>query len=294
MKSDISGKTQTFGVIGDPIGHSLSPAMHNAAFKTLNIDGVFLAFNVKVGCVEDALRGMRSLGIRGLNVTMPHKNAVIAYLDEIDEAARFLGSVNTILNDNNKLCGFSTDGIGAHRALDENNVQLQGTKIVILGGGGAAKAIAYTLAKEVNELIILNRTPEKIAALAHVLNQTLHKKVTAAALTYSNISEHLKDADVLINATNVGMHPSAVASLVAPEWLRPNLAVMDIIYNPLETKLFKDAKAAGARVISGLEMLIYQGAASFEIWNGQFAPVKVMRQAVLNQLNWVKKNAGQS
>ena len=280
----ISGKTQVCGVIGDPIEHSLSPAMHNAAFEHLKLDYVFLAFKVTTAEVENAMRGMRGLGIHGLNVTMPHKNAVIAYLDEVDSTAKFLGSVNTILNDNGKLLGFSTDGIGALNALRENGVNLSGKKVLLLGGGGAAKAIAFALAKEVNELSILNRTPEKTKALTDALSGKFGEKVTAGSLAPSTIQENLQDADVLINATSVGMHPNVEQSLVAPQWLKPDLTVMDIVYNPIETKLAKDAKVVGAKVVNGVEMLIFQGAASFEIWTGCSAPVEVMRKAAINKL----------
>jgi shikimate dehydrogenase len=279
-----SGKTAVYGVIGDPIAHSLSPTMQNAAFEALKLDAVFLAFKVAPAQVENALRGMRALGICGLNVTMPNKNSVISFLDEVDETAKFLGSVNTILNDEGKLRGFSTDGSGAHHALEQNGVTLAGKKLVLLGAGGAAKAIAFTLSKEVEELILLNRTPAKTDALAEAINQKFHKKVTAGPLSPNAIKKSLQTADILINATSVGMHPRSSESLVKPEWLKPSLTVMDIVYNPLETKLVKDAKAAGARVISGVEMLIYQGAESFEVWTGKPAPVEVMRKAVLKQL----------
>jgi shikimate dehydrogenase len=280
----ISGKTRVCGVIGDPIEHTLSPAMHNAAFEQLKLDYVFLAFKVKAAEVENAIRGMRGLGIHGLNVTMPHKNAVIDYLDEVDETAKFLGSVNTILNDNGRLRGFSTDGAGALNALQENGVNPRGKKLLLLGAGGAAKAIAFALAKEVEELVLLNRTPEKTKALTEALSSEFDKKVTGETLTPRAIQKNMQDADILINATSVGMHPHVGQSLVAPQWLKPDLTVMDIVYNPTETKLAKDAKAAGARVISGVEMLIYQGAASFEIWTGCAAPVKVMRKTVLSEL----------
>ena len=284
MTMNLSGKTVLYAVIGDPISHSLSPVMQNAAFEAMKMDCVFLAFKVAPAEVENALRGLRGLGIRGLNVTMPDKNAVIAHLDEVDETAKFLGSVNTILNEDGKLRGFSTDGAGAHRALEENGAILTEKKLVLLGAGGAARAIAFTLAKEVGELVLLNRTPEKTAWLAEALNRRFRKKVTAGSLSPSTIQENLRDADILINATSVGMHPHAMQSLVKSEWLKPSLTVMDIVYNPLETKLAKDAKAAGAKVISGLEMLIYQGATSFEIWTGKPAPVEVMRKAALNSL----------
>jgi shikimate dehydrogenase len=280
----ISGKTRVCGVIGDPIEHTLSPIMHNAAFKALKLDFAFLAFKVKAADVEKAVSGMRALGIHGLNVTMPHKSAVINYLDEVDQAAKAIGSVNTILNKDGRLFGFNTDGVGALQALRENGVEPRGKKVLLLGAGGAARAIAYTLAREADELVILNRTAKQAAELANLLKQTFDRKVVADTLSPNAIKDTLQDSDVLINATSVGMKPNANQTPVAFEWLRPDLAVMDIVYNPVETKLAKDAKAAGAKVVSGFEMLIYQGAASFEIWTGHSAPVEVMRHAALNHL----------
>ena len=172
----ISGKTRVCGVIGDPIEHTLSPTMHNAAFNHLKLDFVFLAFRVKAAALEDAMRGMRGLGIRGLNVTMPHKNAVIKYLDEVDPTVKFLGSANTILNDDGRLLGFNTDGVGALKALRENGVNLDGKKLLLLGAGGAAKAIAFSLAKEVGELVILNRASEKAKELAEALSASIWQK----------------------------------------------------------------------------------------------------------------------
>lgn len=281
---NVSGKTAVYGVIGDPIEHTMSPTMQNAAFEAANVDGVFLAFKVPMGSVETALNGIRALGFRGMNVTMPHKAAVIPFLDEVDEMARNLDSVNTILNTGGKLRGLSTDGAGAHRALEENGVQLAGKKLVLLGAGGAARAIAFALAKEVNELVLLNRTPMKMDDLAEVVSKKFHKKVVVGTLSPRNVQSSLKGADVLINATSVGMNPHSTGTLVKSNWLNSHLTIMDVVYNPLETKLAKDARKAGAKVISGLEMLLYQGAASFEIWTGKPAPVAAMRQAVLKQL----------
>jgi shikimate dehydrogenase len=285
MKMVISGKTQVCGVIGDPIAHSLSPTMHNAAFNHLKLDFVFLAFKVKAADLENAVRGIRGLGVRGLNVTMPHKTTIIRYLDEADSTVKFLGSANTILNEDNKLSGFSTDGVGALQALRENGINPTGKNVLLLGGGGAAKAVAYTLAKEAGALCILNRVPEKAAVLADALNRVVGKKIVGDALSLSTLQKNLQDADVLINATSVGMHPNVNESLVAPQWLKPDLTVMDIVYNPVETKLARDAKAVGAKVISGVEMLLYQGAASFQIWTGHAAPIEVMRTSALNKLS---------
>jgi shikimate dehydrogenase len=283
----ISGKTRVCGVIGDPIEHTLSPIIQNAGFRALKLDYVFLAFKVKSAKVENAVDGMRALNIRGLNVTMPHKSTIMNFLDRIDLSAQIVNSVNTILNRESKLFGFNTDGVGALKALRENGVEPKGRKVLLLGAGGAARAIAYAMAKESDELAVLNRTEKQARELAKLLEKTANKKIVAGSLSPSEIQRNLQDSDILINATSIGMKPKADESLVPPRLLRPNLAVMDIVYNPIETKLAKDAKAAGAKVVSGVEMLIYQGAASFEIWTGKSAPVEVMRKAALSHLQKV-------
>ena len=281
----ISGKTRVCVVIGDPVKHSLSPVMHNVAFEELSLDFVYLAFRVRGEELREAIIGARSLDIHGLNVTMPHKNAVTRYLDEIDSTARSIGAVNTILNNRGRLLGYNTDGIGALKALEENGITLNEKKLLLLGAGGAGKAIAFHAAREVEELVILNRTPEKAKKLAEVLRKEFNKKIKSNELSTETIRNELKDADILVNATSVGMHPNIDQSPVPSNSLRPGLCVMDIIYNPLETKLAKDAKAVGAKVVSGVEMLVYQGVASFEIWTNNSAPVKVMKQAVLDKLS---------
>jgi shikimate dehydrogenase len=280
----LSGKTRICGVIGDPIEHTLSPTIHNAAFNHLKLDFVFLAFRVRANDLENVMRGIRGLGIHGLNVTMPHKNKVIDYLDEMDPTVKFLSSANTILNREGKLSGFNTDGVGALQALRENGVDLSEKKVLLLGAGGAAKAIAFSLTPEVGELIILNRATEKATKLAEELRQISNKKIVTGSLSKDVISQNMADSDLLINATSVGMHPAADQSVVSPQSLRSALTVMDIVYNPIETKLAKDAKAAGAKVISGVEMLIHQGAASFKIFTGKSAPIAVIRKAALNKL----------
>jgi shikimate dehydrogenase len=261
--------------------------MHNAAFEALKLDCAFLAFGVKPAEVGNAMSGMRALGIHGLNVTMPHKTAVVPFVDDVDQTAKFLNAVNTIQNKNGKLFGFNTDGIGALKALRANGVEPKSKKVLLLGAGGAARAIAYTLVKEADELVILNRTAKSAVELAHSLKQSFHKKVTADTLSATAIKNNLAKAEVLINATSVGMKPNSNQTPVQSEWIKPDLAIMDIVYNPIETQLAKDAKAAGAKVVSGVEMLIYQGAASFEIWTSHSAPIDVMRQAALNHLQKV-------
>jgi shikimate dehydrogenase len=279
-----SGKTRLFGVIGDPVEHSLSPAMQNAAFQKLDLDCVFLAFKVSQSQVKDAICAMRALGIEGFNVTMPNKKVVIPYLDQVDESVKFIESVNTILNSKGKLCGTSTDGSGAKEALGENGVVLKDKKLVLLGGGAAARAIAYTLAGEVENMLLISRNPERTTPLIEAIREKTHRQVLTHSLSNDILESSLREADILINATSVGMRPNINESLVKPQWIKRDLIVLDIVYDPHETRLAKDTKAAGAHVIDGLEMLIYQGAASFEMWTGKIAPVEVMRQAALKQL----------
>ncbi len=281
----VSGRTKICGIIGDPIEHTLSPTMHNAAFAHSKLDFIYVAFQVQKEGLERAICGVRSLGIHGLNVTMPHKNSVIRYLNEMDPTAKFMEAVNTILNDDGMLIGFNTDGVGAIKALKENGATLNNKKMLLLGAGGAANAIAFHAAQEVEELTVLNRTAEKAKKLAEVLRQRFGRKIEGNLLSSSIAKRELEDSNVLINATSVGMHPNVDQSLVDPEWLRSDLCVMDIIYNPLETKLAKDAQSRGAKVISGIEMLVYQGAASFEVWTNHAAPVKAMKLAVVNKLS---------
>ncbi len=280
----INGKTKVCALIGDPVGHSLSPVMHNAAFKELGLDIVYVAFPVKADELEDAIKGARSLGLLGLNVTMPHKHAVIQYLDETDSTAKAMGAVNTILNERGKLFGYNTDGKGVMIALQENRADTKEKKMLLLGAGGAAKAIAFQAAQETEELVILNRTEEKGKQLAELLNKTFGTKVKGRTLSVDVLKEELETTEILVNATSIGMSPNVNASPVPVDFLHSDLCVMDIVYNPLETKLLKDAKNGGAKVVSGLEMLLYQGAVAFEIWTNCPAPVDVMKKAALNEL----------
>ena len=281
---EITGKTRVCAVIGDPIEHTMSPSMHNAAFNHLQLDFVFVSFRVTPDHLANAIGGVHALGLKGLNVTMPHKNAVTDFLDEADSTVKFLGAANTILNQGGRLRGFNTDGVGALRALRNNGIELTKKKVLLLGAGGAAKAIAFCLTHEVGQLCILNRDIAKAKELVNVLEPW--GNVSGGELTLIQIATALQDSDVLINATSAGMSPNIHESLVRPEWFSPKLCVMDIVYNPVETRLIRDAKAAGAKVINGVEMLLYQGAASFEIWTSLPAPVEVMRDALMGNLSF--------
>ena len=281
---NISGKTRVCAVIGDPVEHSLSPCIHNAAFQHLQLDYVYVAFPVKRGDLRTAIQGMRSLKIHGLNVTTPHKLEVTQHLDHIDESAKNVGAVNTILNKEGTLIGYNTDGKGALLALEADQGELSDKKILILGAGGASRSISYTLAQEARELVVLNRTVEKAERLVKELLTTFGNKVRYGELSRGHIKVELEDTDILINATTVGMHPNEDETSVDRDLLRSNLTIFDLVYHPPETRLLRDAKASGARTIDGLAQLVYQGAVSFEIWTGKRAPVDVMMKAAREKL----------
>ena len=281
---EISGKTKVCALIGEPVEHSLSPTMHNAAFKHLGLDYVYLAFRVRKEELRDAIDGIRALKIHGLNVTKPLKVDVTALLDDLDESALEIGAVNTILRRGDKLIGYNTDGVGALEALREAGVHLQGIKAVILGAGGAARAIAFATAPKVKELVILNRTITKAESLSRDLKHRLGVDVRFGGLSEVEKEEELKDANLLINATSIGMKPNEDLSPVSPNLLRPDLTVFDLVYNPIETRLLKEARRVGAKVVDGLSMLLFQGAASFSIWTGKEPPLEVMRKALKSAL----------
>lgn len=258
--------------------------MHNAAFEALGLDFVYLAFRVQTEGLAAAISGAKQLGIHGLNITMPCKEAVATYLDTVDPTARAVGAVNTVVNDDGEFVGHNTDGMGAVKALEAHTASPQGKRVLLLGAGGTGKAIAFHVAQEASSLDILNRSGEKAARLARALRERFPSKTTGSVLSPAKTRRKLESADILINATSVGMHPQADQSLVDPSWLRPDLVVMDVVYNPLETQLVKDANVAGATVVDGIEMLVHQGAAAFQMWTKQAAPVQVMRQALLEKV----------
>ena len=275
---DINATTQFCGVIGNPVEHSLSPAIHNAAFQQLRLNFVYLAW--KVEAIGDAVRGLRALGnFRGASVTIPHKVAVLPFLDEVDETARHIGAINTIVAENGKLLGTNTDATGALRALKDGHAVLGAEPVVILGSGGAARAIAFALAVDagIHRLHLLGIDDLERRRLASDLMQKTAVQVAEAFLDELSLKAALAEARVLIHCTPIGMSPKTGVSCVPAHLLHPGLAVMDIVYNPRETKLLADAQAAGCRTISGLEMFLYQAAAQFERWTGQPAPTQVMR-----------------
>lgn len=280
----LTSETTVMAVIGDPIRHSKSPLMHNAALAASEYDGVYTAFHVLPQQLGEAIAGMRALGIRGMNVTIPHKEHVIAYLDQIDDHARMIGAVNTIVNDNGTLIGYNTDGPGYVRSLiEETGIDLTEARVLLIGAGGAARGLAYALLHGgAKQLIIANRTKERAERIAEELRSI--GKIEATTLIEGLPQVMPDQVDVIINTTSLGMHPKVEEMPVQASYLKPHMIVSDIIYNPLETQLLAAARAIGARTHSGLGMFVYQGAIAFELWTGKKAPIEVMREAVLRAM----------
>ena len=279
MDISINGKTKLYGIMGNPVAHSLSPVMHNAAFAALAENRVYLPFPALN--VESALAGLKALDIQGVSVTIPHKEAVIPYLDRIDPVALSIGAVNTIdirtEGGEKVLCGSNTDWLGANRAL-AGKMELPGARVVVLGAGGSARAIGFGLKEAGAEVILCSRTESKGMALASELGCPWFPIADVARLR----------GDALVNATSVGMAPGEDASPVPAAILKSFQVVMDIVYAPLQTRLLREAQQAGCRTVSGLEMLLYQGVAQFELWTGRAAPVEVMRTALLTGTGYRK------
>ncbi len=275
---DIDTKTQFCGVIGKPVGHSLSPAIHNAAFRALGLNFVYLAWQVDT--IGDAVKGLRALGnFRGASVTIPHKVAAMQFLDHVEATAKRIGAINTIMADKGELSGYNTDATGALRALREGGVELKGRRIVVLGSGGAARAIAVALAADsgVENLTLLGIEDSERARLAQDIRSVGGATVEDSHLDEAALRRVLPDSHVLIHCTPVGMSPKSDSTCVPASLLHSGLAVMDIVYNPRETQLLKDAKFAGCKTIPGLEMFLNQAVTQFELWTNQAAPVAVMR-----------------
>jgi shikimate dehydrogenase len=283
----ITGKTSLVGVMGWPVEHSLSPAMHNAAFAELGLDWAYLPLPVQPGDVEQALNGLLALNFVGTNVTVPHKQAVMRYMDELSEAAQITGAVNTIHIQDGKFIGANTDPAGFLNSLQEVGGRPQGMRVAVLGAGGAARAVVYALAKtEVASAIVFNRTAERAAFLVDDLADAFpDSRLRSEALTEEALSMLGNKVDLVINTTSVGMYPQ-IDTCPWPEDvpMPPNALFYDLVYNPLETVFLARARAAGAPAVDGLGMLVHQGALAFETWTGQQAPVEAMRQACLSGL----------
>ena len=298
----IDGKTRILGVIGDPIEHTFSPAMHNAGLKELDLNYIYLPFHVKEEGLRQCIEGAKAIGIGGLNVTIPHKTNVMKHLDEIDQVAQMIGAVNTIQfisnqdnessNQNNEISvttkGFNTDGYGCVRAISEKT-SIKDKKVSITGAGGAARAVAFQIANSrISELSILNRNLAKAESLAGDLRTNLKSigiDININSYDLKDLKRELDGSDIFIDTTPIGMYPNVDEKAIAnADMLHEDLVVNDIVYTPMETSLIKEAMKANATVVPGYKMLLYQGIRSFEIWLGREAPVDVMEKALLDVL----------
>jgi len=285
MEKRISGHTRLLALIGSPVGHSGSPAMYNYSFEKIGLDYAYVAFDVKEDGVKDALNAMRLFNMRGMNVTMPDKVEAARYMDELSPAAQIIGAVNTIVNEDGKLIGYMTDGEGFVNNLKDHGVSIEGKKMVVAGGGGAATAIQVQCALDgAKEITIFNKKDsffERTLATA----EKIRAAVPACVVNVYDIDdddrlqEELVSADIFVNATIVGMKPMENQSIIKDvAWLRPDLVVADIVYNPEETKLLKDAKEAGCTCVGGKGMLVWQGASAFQLYTGMEMPVEEVKE----------------
>jgi shikimate dehydrogenase len=285
-EKQVSGNTKVCALIGDPVEHTMSPAMHNAAFAELGLDYIYVPFRARPEELAAAVAGLKALNVRGFNVTIPHKVAVISLLDGLDPLAEKIGAVNTVVNDGGELRGYNTDAAGFLRAAVEGGIEPEGSNVVVLGAGGASRAVSYVLAEGGADLTILNRLQELEWAkdIARLIEEELGRRVRVLELQDGLLAGALAGANVLVNATSVGMSPGADISLVPAGLLRGDMTVFDVVYNPIETRLLREAAAAGARTVSGIDMLAWQGALAFEKWTGRAAPVDLMRRVAVAAL----------
>ena len=284
MSDRITGTTVLTGLLGSPVAHSISPLMHNASFEALGLDYAYLCFDVGTDRLKEAVEGLRAMGARGWNLTMPDKNLMCQLADKLSPASEISGAVNTIVNDDGVLTGYTTDGTGYMRAAEEAGFPLPGKVMTLLGGGGAATAILVQAALDgMKEIRVFNRkspTFDRLSAIAGQLNRRTDCLVTVHPLEDTeDLRASIADSDILTNATNIGMAPHTDACPIPDaSFLRPELIVSDIIYNPRQTKLLQMASETGCPFFNGLYMLLYQGAASFELWTGRKMPVELIKE----------------
>lgn len=277
------------GLIGYPLGHTVSPAMHNAAFKKLGLDYEYIPFEVEPKDLSEALKGLRALHIAGFNVTIPHKESIVPLLDEVLKLARVIGAVNTVLNQDGKLIGYNTDGAGFIDSLKEDaKTDPKGKRAVVLGAGGASRAVSIMLAETGVESLTLTDIQEKKAKeLSEYIGSHFKIACDSVEVNSKDLQRAIDRADILINSTPVGMHPNVDQSPLSENIkLHPELLVYDLVYNPSQTKLLKTAKASACKICSGLGMLVRQGALAFTIWTGEEAPVEVMWKAAKEAIGY--------
>lgn len=280
---NITGRTKLVGVIGDPVEHSCSPQMHNAVFREMNMDYVYVPFHVKPEHLREAINGFKALNVVGINVTLPHKKAVLPMMDSISEEAGLIGAVNTLVFKDGIVEGHNTDARGFIASLKESGISnLKGMKAVVLGAGGGAQAVVVGLAMEgVDRIIIANRTKEKAVELAKSLSNKTKVMMEGISLDDDRLKDYLSESNLLISTITASMD-ARIQLVVNPNWFHKELIVCDIVYTPPETKLLKSASERGLKTIGGMGMLVHQGAISFQLWTGVEPSIETMRQALIN------------
>ena len=281
---NIGASTNILCVIGHPIEHSMSPIMHNAALNELSLDYIYMAYDILPSELKKAILGFKKSNVKGINVTIPHKEKILNYIDELDPLSKQIGAVNTIKNEGGVLLGRNTDALGAKQALFDAGFKIEGKKALILGAGGAARAISFALSEEIDEIFIVNRTEERAIKLANELQEKTKIKASGMEMNGKTLRTLISSVDILINTTPIGMYPKIDTSPISKDLLHENLFIFDIIYNPLQTRLLKDAKKVGSKTLNGLDMFINQGALAFEWWTSKKPNVKLMKEKIIEQL----------
>lgn len=284
MKNTFRVNTQVIGLIGHPIKHSYSPFIHNVTIELKKLDYIYLPFDVPAANLKNALKGMVALGIRGFNVTIPHKENILQYMNEVSEEASIIGAVNTIVNDHGKLLGYNTDAHGVHESLLPHRDSILGQEVSVIGSGGAARAVVYTLIRNFkpSNINIINRTEQRADALKRYFKDKMRfEEITTFELFPPDIVETLRKSKLIINTTPVGMYPDIEDSITTLEnSFTKEQIVFDLVYNPMQTKLLKIASSAGALTIDGLKMLVFQAAKAFELWTGEELPVEELHKSL--------------
>ncbi|MGV3723994.1 MAG: shikimate dehydrogenase [Actinomycetota bacterium] len=282
----VGGKTRVFCVLGHPVGHSMSPAMHNAALAEMGVDGVYVAFDVHPDGLADAVRGLQALGVAGVNCTIPHKQALLPLMDEVSEDAALIGAINTIRFQDGKRIGENTDAPGFLADLRAAGAEPAGKQVLVLGAGGSARAVVAALVRAGARVTVANRTAARAEELALELNEKLQvDAVQATELRAELLTEVTASSEIIVNTTSLGMSPNLEAMPDLPvQALRTNAFVYDLIYNPVETRLLREARRQGARGTHGAGMLARQGALALEMWTGRPAPAELMEQVILETL----------
>ena len=289
MSREITGHTTLTALLGSPVGNSISPAMHNAGFEALGLDYVYLAFDVGTEGLARAVDGMKVLGVRGFNLTMPDKNLMCELCDRLSPAAELAGAVNTVLNEDGVLTGYMTDGVGYMRSVKEAGYDIIGGKMTLLGAGGAATAIMLQAALDgVAEISVFNSRSPRFERAERIIGQL--KEVCPCQLHLYDFSDpavlkkEIASSDILVNGTSVGMAPNTEDCVIKdPSVFMPGLIVSDVIYNPRETRLLRMAKQAGCHTFNGMYMLLYQGAEAFKIWTGHEMPVEMIKERYFSE-----------